>query len=394
VSTRRQHCVAQVFASRNRVPGTVAVQAAVLTCLLSWLAASPATAAEYALLPALKTDRALEGLLLDVAHNGRRMLVAGEAGHILFSDDSGQNWVHADVPVSLAITSVAFAGKEQAWATAHDGYLLRSTDNGTTWQVKLTGSDVARLSVGAIEERVAALQAAVDDAAPEDQEELGWVLDDAMFALEEAEAAIDEGMTSPLLNVWFANDREGYVAGAYGTFLRTRDGGDSWTVEGNRLDNPDNYHLYAIAQSAAGTLLLVGEAGTLLRSMDGGDQWERLETPYNGSFFGTVASGDGSLLIFGLRGNVFRSSDEGASWTAVDTGDQRTLMCGTADSSGSVVLAGSAGAVLHSRDHGASFHVVPTEGNKVYSGVTTAQDGSALLVGFGGISIMAGHNDE
>ena len=130
-----------------------------------WLAASPASATEYALLPALKTDLALESLLLDIAHDGKRLLVAGEQGHILFSDDSGQNWVHADVPVSLAITSVAFAGQGQAWATAHDGYLLRSADNGTTWQVKLTGSDVARLSVGAIEERMVALQDAVDDAA-------------------------------------------------------------------------------------------------------------------------------------------------------------------------------------------------------------------------------------
>ena len=394
MSTRPLHSVGPVYASPALARGTAAWCAAVLLSLLGWQAASHASSTEYALLPALKTDLALQRLLLDVAHNGERLLVVGEYGHILFSDDDGQNWIHADVPISLAITSVAFAGGDQAWATAHDGYLLQSTDNGATWQVKLSGSDVARLSVGAIEQRVAALQAAVDTATPDTREELEWVLDDAMFALEEATAAIDEGMTSPLLNVWFANDNDGYALGAYGVFLRTRDGGDTWVVDGNRLDNPDNYHLYDIARSSAGTLLLVGEAGTLLRSLDGGEEWLRVEAPYEGSYFGAVAAGDGSLLIFGLRGNVFRSTDEGASWTAIDTGDQRTLMTGSAGDGDSIFLAGAAGAVLRSNDGGVSFSVVPTEGSIVYSGITAVPDGRVLLVGFGGIYVAQGMNNE
>ena len=360
--------------------------AAVLIGALGWLNASHGSPTEFALLPALKTDLAEESLLLDIAGNGDRLLIGGELGHILYSDDGGQTWVQADVPISLAITSVAFAGPGQAWATAHDGFLLNSADNGTTWQVKLTGSDVAKLSISALEARIEAQQSAVAEATPETLEDLEWALDDSMFALEEATAAVDEGMTSPMLSVWFANARDGYALGAYGVFLRTRDGGETWVMDSNRLDNPDKYHLYDIVRSSAGTLLVAGEAGTLLRSLDDGNSWQRVEAIYPGSFFGAVAASDGSLLTFGLRGNVFRSADEGESWAQVDTGDQRTLMCGTASDNGAVVLAGSAGVVLRSADDGASFSVVPTEGGKVYSGVTAAPDGGLLLVGFGGIS--------
>jgi len=368
--------------------GTVAVRAAVLIGAFGWLSVGHGSPTEFALLPALKSELAEQSLLLDVARNDGRLLVAGEQGHILYSDDDGQSWTQADVPVSLAITSVAFAGADQAWATAHDGFLLHSADNGATWQVKLTGSDVAKLSVGAIEERVEEQRTAVAEATPETREDLEWALDDTLFALEEAMAAVDEGMTSPMLSVWFANAREGYALGAYGIFLRTSDGGETWVMEGNELDNPDKYHLYGITRSSAGTLLVAGEAGTLLRSLDDGGSWIRVESIYPGSFFGAIATSDGSLLIFGLRGNVFRSTDEGETWAHVDTGDQRTLMCGTASGNGSVILAGSAGAVLRSDDNGASFRSVPTEGGRVYSGVSAASDGTLMLVGFGGISVI------
>lgn len=369
---------------------TAAVRAAVLVTALGWLTVGQGSSTEFALLPALKSDLAEQGLLLDVAHSDERLLVAGEQGHILYSDDAGQNWMQADVPVSLTITSVAFAGPGQAWATAHDGYLLNSADNGATWQVKLTGSDVAQLSVVALEERIEAQQAAVDEATPETREDLEWALDDSMFALEEAMAAVDEGMTSPMLKVWFADARDGYALGAYGVFLRTRDGGETWVMDGNRLDNPDKYHLYDIARSSSGTLLVAGEAGTLLRSLDGGNAWQRIESIYPGSFFGTVAASDGGLLIFGLRGNVFRSVDDGASWSPVDTGDQRTLLGGVTQADGTIVLVGSAGAVLSSNDNGSGFKTIPTTGNRVYSGVAGSAADGLLLVGFGGISSIDG----
>lgn len=369
---------------------TAAVRAVVLVMATAWLGMSHAWSTEFAMLPSLKTELAQEGLLLDIARSADdRLLVGGELGRILYSDDDGQTWTQADVPVSLTITSVAFAGGQgEAWATAHDGFLLHSQDAGATWQVKLSGADVAKLSVVAIEERIEAQRAEIDAAAPEDREDLEWALDDSLFALEEATAAIDEGMTSPMLSVWFANDSEGYALGAYGVFLHTVDGGESWKMESNRLDNPDKYHLYSIARSNAGTLLVAGEAGTLLRSEDNGGNWERIEAIYAGSFFGAVAPNDGSLLIFGLRGNVFRSTDEGVSWERVRTGDQRTLMCGTVANDGTVILAGSAGVILMSDDNGGSFRNVPTEGSRVYGAVSAASDGRLLMAGFSGISFI------
>ena len=368
---------------------SIAVHLSLVALVIAgYVIANEDKAISFAMLPAIKTESAQTSLLLDAATSGERILVVGEQGHILLSDDQGSSWTHADVPVSLAITAVAFAGTDDAWATAHDGVLLHSMDSGASWQVKLTGIDVARLSVTAAEKQVKLLEAALEQATPETREDVEWALDDATFAVDDATAAIEEGVTTPLLNVWFANENDGYAMGAYGVFLTTSDGGSTWSLDSNQLDNPDKYHLYSMTRSSAGTLLVAGEAGTLLRSGDGGQTWERPESPYAGSFFGTVAAADGSLLVFGLKGNVFRSVDEGATWSSINTGSQRTLLGGMTRSDGTIVLVGSAGAVLSSDDNGSSFKTIPTTGNRVYSDVAVTADGRLLLIGFGGVSFI------
>ena len=372
---------------------TILFVSAILIIVVAFATASKGNDTRYHMLPALETDAASSSLILDATTDGQRLLIAGEQGHILYSDDSGTSWTHAQVPVSLAITAVTFSGSVNAFATAHDGTLLRSTDRGQSWQTKLTGVDVARMSADGAEALVKQLQAEVD-LAPGPNEDLEWALEDAQFAFEDASENIDFGVTTPLLDVWMEDDRSGYTLGAYGILLHTTDGGTTWSLLSNRLDNPENYHLYGIARSESGTLLVAGEAGTLLRSRDGGENWDRPVSPYQGSFFGIVAATDGGLLAFGLKGNVFRSTDDGDTWSTIVTGDQRTLLSGMTQADGTIVLVGSAGAVLESSNHGASFTVIPTTGSHMYSGVTETVDGKLILVGFGGVSIPDGVNSH
>ena len=368
--------------------------AAVLLLAAGYVVADEDGTTRFQMLPALQTEAAAGSLMLDAATDGQRVLIAGEQGHVLYSDDSGTSWMHAQVPVSLALTAVTFSGSNSAWVAAHDGVLLRSTDHGLSWQTNLTGIDIARLSADAAEAKVAQLQAEIDQASPDAVEDLEWALDDAHFALEDASAALEEGVTMPLLDIWFADERNGYAMGAYGILLQTNDSGTTWHLISGRLDNPDNYHLYGIARSVSGALLIAGEAGTLLRSTDNGETWDRPASPYQGSFFGIVAAQDGSVLAFGLRGNVFRTNDDGDTWTAVVTGDQRTLLSGMTQADGRIVLVGSAGAVLVSDDHGINFKTVTTSGNSFYSGVTETADGRLMLVGFGGVSVLDGETSH
>ena len=363
---------------------------AILFAVTGLVVTSEGRSTRFQMLPALPTEAASDSLILDAVTEGQRTLIAGEQGHILYSDDNGTSWTHAQVPVSLSITAVTFCGVNCAWVAGHDGILLRSTDRGESWQTNFTGTDIARLSADAAEATIRQLEAEIEQASPDEIPDLEWELEDAQFALDDASAALEDGVAMPLLDIWFRDERNGFALGAYGIMLQTRDGGSTWSLISDRLDNPDDFHLYGIARSVSGTLLVAGEAGTLLRSRDDGESWDRPDAPYQGSFFGIIAARDGGFIVFGLRGNVFRSTDEGDSWVAVETGDERTLLSGMTRSDGTIVLVGSAGAVLASNDNGTSFETLSTSGNRVYSGVTETPDGKIMLVGFGGVSIADG----
>lgn len=365
---------------------------ALLLCL--WCAAGMAQE-RYAYRPAIPSPDADEALLTDLDWAGERLVAVGEAGHIIYSDDAGKTWQHAEVPVSLMLTEADFPTAEKGWVVGHEGIVLRSTDGAETWTVVLRGEDIAALQIEAAERLVAEAEAAVEAAAEEELEDAEWALEGARFALEDARRAQEEGITHPALNVRFFDVDTGYVTGAYGLLLHTGDGGETWQLHSNRLDNPSGFHLYDITRTKTGALIIAGEAGQLHRSVDDGKTWEALEAPYEGSFFGALATDDGSVLIFGLRGRIFRSVDDGDSWDYIDAPGESTLFGGQVFDGDRIVLVGAAGTVLESRDDGRSFTKLPLQSRASLSAVEAGDGGTLFVAGFGGVRIgLEGSGDS
>ena len=265
----------------------------------------------------------------------------------------------------------------------------RSEDGGKSWRIALSSEAIAALQVDAAREALAEAEAALEAAPDEEREDAEYALEDADYALELAETAVEEGIPHPALDVWFESPERGYILGAYGLLLATTDGGENWALHSTQLDNPDGYHLYGIARSASGALVIAGEAGGLHRSRDDGATWERLEPPYEGSFFGILATADGNLVVFGLRGNIFRSEDDGESWTSIDAPGESTLFGGRVLSGGRIVLVGAAGTVLESRDDGRSFQTLAVGGRSARNGVVENPAGDLVLAGFGGVRVVS-----
>ncbi|MDX9788004.1 MAG: YCF48-related protein [Desulfobacterales bacterium] len=354
--------------------------------LTAFWGAIPSAFAVMALLdlPAMKNDKAAESMLTDVVNTGTRLVAVGEHGVIVFSEDNGKSWKQATVPTSLTLTAVFFPVSQKGWAVGHDGVILHSNDGGQSWTQQLDGHGILKANASLSKTLVENKEAALSHATPEEREKFSKELEDSRRTLEKFQRALDDDICcEPFMDVWFKNEREGFVVGAYGQFCRTVDGGKTWQAWWDRTDNPDRLHLNGITQAAKGALFIAGEAGTLFRSPDGGEHWETLLSPYEGSFFGIVASPNDSYVIaFGINGNIAHSADLGESWRHILTGTGGALGGGAVCSDGRLMMVSYSGLMLIGSGDTAVFDQQKVGVGLI--GVADARDGHAVIVGMRG----------
>ena len=288
-------------------------------------------------------------LLLAIARAGSRLVVVGERGHILLSDDNGRSWVQAkSVPTRALLTGVCFFGPQQGVAVGHDEVILVTADAGQTWSLAY--------------------------AAPQAQQ--------------------------PLLDVTCSPEGRSIAVGAYGTWFASGDAGASW--QEHKLSAPGaeggDFHLNRIAAASATRLYLAGEGGHLYRSDDRGDTWQPLKSPYDGSFFGVKPLSADIVLAYGLRGNLFRSEDGGASWRKLETATHALLDDAVIapDGAGPAgpgpgslrAVVGLSGVVLVSGDNGQSFELHQQEDRKGLAAALAIDTGTLVAVGEGGVRLI------
>jgi len=297
--------------------------------------------------------KAKQSLLLDIAEAGERLVVVGERGHILVSDDEGESWRQVPVPTRQMLTAVKFVDASRGWAVGHDGIVLATMDGGESWVVQ-------RTATGGNQATAASQQQAESE------------------------------YPSPLLDIYFSDPLNGVAVGAFNTLLATSNGGVSWQLQSDAVPNPDEFHLNAVTGDGQGRLWIAAEGGLLFRSADFGMSWEELDSPYPGSWFGiSRAPRSGRLLVFGLRSNVFYSDDEGDNWLASQVASDKSLAGGGFINQDYVMLVGAVGTYLFSDDGGETFTQRVLAQRLNFSAVLSAAD-HAVIVGQGGAVIAPG----
>jgi len=303
--------------------------------------------------PSATSPLSAKRLLTAVAFAGKRIVAAGQRGHVVYSDDRGKTWTQAEVPVSSDLTALAFPSANRGWAVGHDGVVLASADGGRTWTRQLDGRRISPL----LSEALAAKGLA--DAV---REQISFLA--------------QKGADLPLLDVWFDDEKTGFAVGAFNLILHTVDGGATWIPWVDRTENPKALHLYSIRR-AAGALWIAGEQGLVLKLDPAKQRFLPCATPYQGSFFGLIGT-DRVVLAYGLRGNVFQSADGGATWHKAETGVEVALTGGSLAGDRGLLLASASGQVLSSTDSGATFSLFPDLRPLPTSAL--ASDGSTMVM--------------
>lgn len=281
----------------------------VLLLSLIILAASPLQAG-----PAVIAPKADESLLLDIEKiTEQRLIAVGQRGHILISEDQGNNWRQVAVPVEVNLTAVDFLDDTHGVAVGFDQTILLTDDAGETWNVS--------------HQEVSNFQPA-------------------------------------LFSVLYTSKNNITSVGSYGLYLETSDGGESWdSREVTSLsDVYDGFsHFYDIERLSEETWYIAGEKyiaeandageefskGMIAVTHDAGKTWSKVNSPYEGSFFGITLKGT-KIYVYGLRGNLFYSEDSGQSWERIELGVHSGLHDMIITDSGHLVLVGTGGVLVES----------------------------------------------
>ncbi|MDH4874454.1 YCF48-related protein [Pseudomonas sp. BN515] len=310
-----------------------------------------------------------QGFLLSITSAGDRLVAVGDSGRVILSDDHGNSWRQAVVPVNVLLTQVRFASVNEGWAIGHLGVVLHSKDGGETWQRQLDGALAAQLVLAQ-----AQVEAALE----------GGDVEQADRAVRQAQYLLEDGPDKPFLTMQVEDAQRVTVFGAFGLALRTTDGGKSWSPLNTGYFNPGSLHYYGSANDHE-KALVVGEQGLLLRGQ--GDSFESVEQPYAGTLFGVVATGNVSVA-YGLRGNAVRSLDDGKHWQVVDTGVSASLQGGLALRDGRILLLAENGQVALSDRYAERFHVLEKTIRPAIEAVQVGDD-QLVLVGPMGVQALS-----
>lgn len=324
-------------------------------------------------LPAVPSELASKSMIFAIRQYGGRYFAVGIQGHILYSDDGGDSWTQAEVPVRSTLLDIHFPTPELGWAVGHEGVILHSADGGKTWVKQYDGIRYGIEGKAYYEERAAADP------------------NDTLFPylVEEMEFAITQGADKPLFKIYMHSTTSGHAAGAYGMILRTEDGGKNWRHVLHSMENDSFLHYFDYAGlpgeriffiSGEAGLLMVGDAttetpsGKLIHSV-----------PWEGSFFTSAAATDDAIVLGGLRGRMFRTTDIGRTWVVVEKPPTSALVDSTRRANGNLVFVGIAGEILTSTDDGYSFAQLPLRsGGRIYT-VAEGPEGTLLVGGPKGI---------
>lgn len=170
---------------------------------------------------------------------------------------------------------------------------------------------------------------------------------------------------------------------ARGRLMRSTDGGRSWTVVVNGIDNDGGLTEVEISPADPSiAYVAAGEGEGVYRSGDGGLSWNRttkeIETPEISLL---VASPDSARTAFAAGEGVglIRTVDAGRTWESLVTTGGVTALAYSAVDSSRILRGTAAGALEESTDGGASWRTLASSPGDAITAVAGSGDGNVLV---------------
>lgn len=316
----------------------------------------------------------------DVAHaTGGVFITVGYDGRILRSEDNGQTWQEISPrPTEWSLTQVTFIG-DAGWAVGHNGTIVHSRDGGKTWTPQQSNTEKTIFSVTFVDNLHG--WACGDESTWLSTSNGGETWEAHRVEVSQVGLSEETSLAVPDIiyySVKFVNQQEGWMVGEYGNIRHTSDGGKNWDAQHESLldalvekgGNKDVMTLGAFFRVNfidKDHGLAVGAGGAVAITDDGGKKWrwvsregEKADIPPLHLYNVAAPSNDGKLVLVGTNGTIITSENGGTDWKpAKAPGGVFTWINGLAfGEGGKGVLVGGKGLILLTDDAGLSWRTL------------------------------------
>lgn len=305
-----------------------------------------------------------------IADRGLVILV-GDMGTILRSEDSGATW--SVVPTKLGATLKSVVAMDGRLVASGSAISLESKDRGVTWRP----IDAQRSE--AVIAPTSKRQACAGRLPADGQQ--------CVISLQSASPTALPNMTG----LHFKGEA-GIAFGESGLVAFTSDGGKHWTANhGLGLQSIESLKV-------RGKVIVALNRTNVAVSNDSGTRFHlaALPSPMIGGFLDAHITATGAVYISGKKGFIVKSEGPLTRWLPLNTGERNTVQFERLfEVDGNLYAAGKRGVLLRSADDGASWRAIPLglngrisamsgRGDSVMAVMTTAQDGGWLLISHDG----------
>ena len=311
--------------------------------------------------------------------------------------DIGQ-WKAQDSGVTSALLDVEFVSDTRGWAVGRGGAIVATSNGGESWTTQTSGYELTLNSVEFVDESNGWAVG-----------QLGLILNTgdggATWNVQDKDAALGQN----LIHVHFDNASDGRIITERGSFsLKTSDGGETWTRRffENTLPRSDVFFL----DDRRGWVSF--KSGAVFLTDSGGESWELLvgvngvEIGASGIFFlddrnGWIAGwrgkakGDGSGIQFVkylTDGMIARTTDGGETWTRRDADTGKFLWDVVFLDALEGWAVGSFGTTMRSQDGGLTWESHPSETESLLRAVSFPDRNNGWAVGDDGAIIRFSRN--
>jgi photosystem II stability/assembly factor-like uncharacterized protein len=263
--------------------------------------------------------------------------VAGDAGIILKTSNSGSSWAAVSSGISDKINSIFPSSTSVLYFATDNPSLYKSTNNGSSWnsQSPQTSTEINSLS--------------------------------------------------------FFSDNTGAFVGQGGKINRTLNGGQIW----NNVSSGTNANLDDVTFASSSVLYISGQAGTILKSVDTGASWSAQNSGISQNINSICFLDQSKGYACGNSGKILKTTNGGIDWNELTSGSTQNLNSIICPDSQTIYVAGANGTILKSTDAGSSWNTQTSNTSKdiysiffidAYRGWASGEDGLILSTTSGGVT--------